>query len=742
MVPGTPAASGATGGTSPFGSLDGAQGGLGTVSVTGWSIDPDVAGPIDVLVVLGGVGHTVTANGSRPDVAAVYPASGAAHGYSASFPAPAGEQGVCVYALNQGPGVNVLLGCRTVKVRVASPFGSLDGAQGGLGTVSVTGWSIDPDVAGPIEVLVVLGGVGHAVTANGSRPDVAAVYPASGAAHGYSASFPAPAGEQGVCVYALNQGPGVNVLLGCRTVKVRVASPFGSLDGAQGGLGTVSVTGWSIDPDVAGPIEVLVVLGGVGHAVTANGSRPDVAAVYPASGAAHGYSASFPAPAGEQGVCVYALNQGPGVNVLLGCRTVKVRVASPFGSLDVVQGGSGTITVAGWAIDPDTLDPISVRLDVDGADTSVIADRSRPDVGAAYPAFGPGHGFAGTVAASPGSHTVCAYGIDVGPGEDKLLGCRAALVIPPYEGKPGGEKVAVLGNSIVALSAEEIPRALNDAYQSSVMGESGFTIEQLLPLAARYAATNPAVAVIEAGSNDAGRTDVPWSSDDELNIEGQMIQRFPAARCIVWVNIKSNGPNGTFNDHAVELNDGLLTWQAREPRLIVLDWDGVTADHPEYFYADAIHPNQAGQDLMAELIRTAVDGCPSAPPRRFPDGGSEVLRAADQAARAGAGVLAVAVDDLARHDRGDVALGLLHEALPAGRQVADHLGRCRRRAVEVDDVHVGPVARSEHATVVQADEGGGVGALPLHHPLDRKRSSSGASRAQYVIRNVGKLRRR
>ena len=49
------------------------------------------------------------------------------------------------------------------------------------------------------------------------------------------------------------------------------------------------------------------------------------------------------------------------------------------------------------------------------------------------------------------------------------------------------------------------------------------------------------------------------------------------------------------------------------------------------------------------------------------------LRAADEATRQRAGRLAALVGDLARDDRGDVAVGRLHEPPAAGGQVVAHL---------------------------------------------------------------------
>ncbi|HVN50414.1 MAG TPA: hypothetical protein VMT43_03220, partial [Acidimicrobiales bacterium] len=89
------------------------------------------------------------------------------------------------------------------------------------------------------------------------------------------------------------------------------------------------------------------------------------------------------------------------------------------------------VQVAGWAIDPDTTAPIPVDLYVDGHMTQrTTANVNRPDVGRAYPASGPDHGFVANILVySFGPHVVCAYAIAAHTGStNPLLGCRSVVV--------------------------------------------------------------------------------------------------------------------------------------------------------------------------------------------------------------------------------------------------------------------------------------------------------------------------
>ncbi len=302
-----------------------------------------------------------------------------------------------------------------------SPIGSLDTVTGAAGSVSVAGWAIDPETRSPIAVHVYVDGRGTALMASSSRPDVGAAYPRYGAAHGFSTRIAAAAGAHRVCAYGIDVGVGGNRLLGCRTVTVPTGPPIGSLDAATAGVGSVSVAGWAIDPDTADPIAVHVYVDGRGTALVAGASRPDVGAAFPGYGPSHGFAARVAVPGGPHAVCAYGIDARTGSNSVLGCRVVMVPTGPPFGSLDVVSRSGSTVTVSGWAIDPDTTGTVQVQVFVGATRSTVTANRSRPDVGAAYPLYGPEHGFSATLPAAAG-RLVCVVAADAG-GSRTLLGC-------------------------------------------------------------------------------------------------------------------------------------------------------------------------------------------------------------------------------------------------------------------------------------------------------------------------------
>lgn len=294
--------------------------------VVGWALDPEVDDPVDVHVYVNGVGFNLgRAADRRDDIAARYPQWGAAHGFDEVVPWSAeGTASICVYGINVGAGAPSLLGCRTLAVSHV-PFGAVDLVRRVPGGIRVTGWAIDPDSTAAVDVHVYVGQSGtNAGRAALDRPDVAAAYPAWGSRHGFDVTIPWSApGPFDVCVYAINVGAGsAPGSLGCRRVEVR-NEPTGAIDRVARVPGGVQVTGWALDPDVAGPVDVHVYLNGTGfNAGPANRPRPDVGQAAPGYGDLHGFDITLPWTApGPVTACVYAINAGAGTtHTSLGCR--------------------------------------------------------------------------------------------------------------------------------------------------------------------------------------------------------------------------------------------------------------------------------------------------------------------------------------------------------------------------------------------------------------------------------------
>lgn len=97
------------------------------------------------------------------------------------------------------------------------------------------------------------------------------------------------------------------------------------------------------------------------------------------------------------------------------------------------------IRVAGWAADGSQGTAVlTILVSVDGGTpTSAVANLSRPDVAAVYPAYGPQHGYDVNVPASAEGHEVCVTAINVGGGGNSRS-CRTMDDVVEFRGDLAG----------------------------------------------------------------------------------------------------------------------------------------------------------------------------------------------------------------------------------------------------------------------------------------------------------------
>ncbi|WP_162564255.1 MULTISPECIES: hypothetical protein [Microbacterium] len=334
----------------------------------------------------------------------------------------------------------------------ASPIGAVENMQPVPGGIGVWGWVVDTDTPDPIMVHVYVdgqiatGGLADTPWANVNQRF------GSGDRHGFVFTAQASPGDHRVCVYALNVGSGSNTELVCSNVRAGGGNPVGAVENIQPQPGGLGIWGHAVDPDTTEPIWLHVYVdGSFAGGYLADVARADVAQRYPGNGDRHGFGIRVPAALGSHRVCVYALNVGAGTaNTEIGCATASVG-GDPVGALSTVSSGLQRISVAGWAVDPDTTNPISVHVYVDGRMAAGLgADRPGSDTGI-YGAFGNTHGYAVDLPASNGRHEVCVYAINVGSGRTNTqIGCRAVDVggnpVGRVEnGQPGFASIGVWG---------------------------------------------------------------------------------------------------------------------------------------------------------------------------------------------------------------------------------------------------------------------------------------------------------
>lgn len=352
-------AAAATNPNSPVGRFDALTFSGGLLRVSGWTFDPNGAGPIHADIYITNTatharrGIRTVANASRPDVGRAYPSKGAAHGITLAIAEPNGTYQVCVYGINVGPGGNTSLGCRSVAID-NNPSGATTVLRRAPGGLLIAGWAVDPNTTAPIWVDVYVDKAGRRLTANAVGSASLAKFPTYGKAHAFTASLAVAAGTHQVCAYAINNGVGANTTLSCQVVTVS-ANPIGKFDAlTRTSATTMLARGWALDPDTLAASTVRFTADGVaiGASYPTTVARPDVTAVYPSySTKPRGYQVTVPVDAAEHNICLVAVNAAgtPGANATGSCRDLPAQNATPPPVPTNIQAWPGNASgLVGW----------------------------------------------------------------------------------------------------------------------------------------------------------------------------------------------------------------------------------------------------------------------------------------------------------------------------------------------------------------------------------------------------------
>ncbi len=101
----------------------------------------------------------------------------------------------------------------------------------------------------------------------------------------------------------------------------------------------------------------------------------------------------------------------------------------PIGQLLITNVDKRSYSILGYAIDPDTDDPIQVLVDIHGVgQTLLTADYTLPGLPQSHPGFGPNHGFLFNAQLPPGTRDVCVYAIGADGGQNSVIGCNRVTV--------------------------------------------------------------------------------------------------------------------------------------------------------------------------------------------------------------------------------------------------------------------------------------------------------------------------
>ena len=286
----------------------------------------------------------------------------------------------------------------------------------------VKGVATDADTTGPATVFVRVDGK------RVSQMKAKVANPAGTRApadHGFAFQVPLTAGRHQVCVLVRDY-PNWH-----QTVQLKCANadydynPQGDFTLTQS-PGKLTATGWAIDFD--GPkqqIGYTVRLDGAPvTSGTADQADPTIAQRWAVAGPLHAFTTTFPVAEGVHWVCLKLANFGAeGADTIVKCYHPYTVNYSPTGSVRVLRQQPGGIIIGGYAADPDTTAPTSVRVvSSSGTTLGTTVANGTSKVSA-------GHGFGASLTLpgknlTPGPRTFCVIAHNLGRyGSDKSIGC-------------------------------------------------------------------------------------------------------------------------------------------------------------------------------------------------------------------------------------------------------------------------------------------------------------------------------
>ena len=411
----------------PLGNLESAQRRPGSIQVSGWATDPETTVVDHGARVrrrrLGRRVHRVRKPARRRSVVLL-----ARRRARLLVLAPGrlrARTACCVYAINVGAGSREPA-ARAAPRPSACPVGNFESATRSPGSVRLTGWAIDPDTADPATVHVYVdGGWGGAYTASGDR-----ARPRGG--------VPRLRREPRLRHDRRDRGrhpPGVRLR---DQRRARGAEPAARLPhrvghahrqlrvarrGARARCG--SRGGRSIP--TPRPATCTCTSTAVGAARTPRrGNRARRRHRVPRLRRRPRLRPTVAVGAGTHQVCVYAINVGPAAaNPPLGCRTV---VGHAHRQLRVGDRTGNAVRLTGWALDPDTANPVTCTCTSTAVGRRLRRVRQpRRHRRPRSPATDRTTGSTPPSPSRSGRHQVCVYAINVGPAAaNPLLGCRSA----------------------------------------------------------------------------------------------------------------------------------------------------------------------------------------------------------------------------------------------------------------------------------------------------------------------------
>jgi len=317
-------------------------------------------------------------------------------------------------------------------IGLTSTDSSIDTISGSKAGVSVAGWAVWPQSdSTSVGVAVNIGSSWYGLMANQAStevvPDEAYRGITVGPNHGFSGTIAVAPGTYNACIWVTEQAwPAVNV--GCHTVTVPAAgATVAKISTVAGSLAGVTIAGYALFPDNdTASVNVALNVGSNWYGTTANVPNSQAQTDVPGAGPNHGFQATFAVAPGNYSACVW-VSEPSGSAVNTGCQTVVVPVpARTTYGLDSLTGSAAGVSVAGWALFPDSPSAaVNVAVNIGAGWFGFTANQSNTDAGS-----GTNHGYSGTIPVAPGTYNACVW-VSEPTGPALNTGCQSVVVPAP-----------------------------------------------------------------------------------------------------------------------------------------------------------------------------------------------------------------------------------------------------------------------------------------------------------------------
>lgn len=157
----------------------------------------------------------------------------------------------------------------------------------------------------------------------------------------------------------------------------------------------------------------------------------------------------------------------------------------------------------------------------------------------------------------------------------------------------------IAGDSVTHISADELR-----AEGATVEAFGGVDILQAREALQRFAVNGRRNVVVAVGIMDVAS----WANERQLRARVRAVLRdLRPVRCVLWVDLRYGSRPPGLRDDRVRMFARVLDDLTGQFGRHVAAWSAASADHPEWFTDDRLHPNRLGQTGYARFLAGQVD---------------------------------------------------------------------------------------------------------------------------------------